>query len=698
MSQLTRYERAGEVVIITLDNPPVNALSTALIKSCRETLARFAADESARAAVLLGAGKLFVAGADISEFERPITPPWLPELVEQVEASERLIVAALHGVALGGGLELAMGCHYRCAVPDTKLGLPEVKLGLLPGATGVRRLPRLVGVKKSLDMMISGRPITAAQGFELGLVDKLVDAELRDAAIAYARELLQTQAPCRRVSELPPPVVEADDTFFEDYQQTLEQQQRGFFAPPRIVKCVQAATRKSYQEAGATERELFAECLHSPHSKAQRHLFFAEREVTRAPGVSSDTPTRAIHKVAVVGAGTMGSGIALCFLNAGLPVTLLDTDEGSLARGLELIHKSYDAALKRGRITPAQREQALTRLTTTLDQGAMADAELVVEAVFEDLSIKQELFARMDDLCKPEAILASNTSSLDLNAIASVTRRPESVLGLHFFAPANIMRLLEIVRGRHTAVDVIATAMQLARRLGKVGVVVGVCFGFVGNRLFLPYAREAQLMLLEGIPPERVDRVARAWGMAMGPHAVMDLSGLDIFNKLLDAWPECPADPAYYRMCRVLCELGRYGQKTGSGIYRYEGRQAQPAPEVLELAQREARRLGIEQVTLSDAEIMERLLYAMINEGARALAEGIALRPGDIDLIFVNGYGMPRYRGGPMHYADALGLAAVHSGILKYRARYGDPGWTPAPLLERLARTGGKLSHHGAQP
>ena len=688
MSDKIHYQVEDGIAVITIDNPPVNAMSAAVRQGCWEALDRLAADASAQAAVLICAGRTFIAGADITEFDKPIVDPWLPDLVEKFEAAEKLIVAAIHGTALGGGLETAMGCHYRCAVASARMGLPEVHLGLLPGATGTQRLPRLVGARKALDMMTSGRQVNAGEALEAGIIEKLIEGDLRAGALAWARELLDSSAPVKRVSRLDVDADGADAAFFADYEQKLAHKARGFFAPGQIVKCVQAALSESFQDALATERRLFNECKTSTHSQAQRHLFFAEREVARVPDVPKTTPPREVNNVAVIGAGTMGGGITMNFVNAGIPVTLLEVDQAGLERGLGVIRKNYSSAVDKGRMSEAQLEQAMGLISPTTDYSDVAGADLVIEAVFENMDIKKQVFTTLDEVCKPGAILASNTSSLDLNEIAAMTKRPEDVIGMHFFAPANIMKLLEIVRGEKTAADVIATAMAGAKKIRKVGVLVGVCFGFVGNRMFFPYVREAQLMMLEGIPPQRVDQVAYDWGMAMGPHAVMDLSGLDIFYKLNNEWQDRPDDPVYCRMTSVLAEMGRLGQKTGVGTYRYEGRKAVPDPEVMEIARREAATLGVEQIEVSDEEIIERLLYSMINEGARVLEEGIAIRPGDIDVIFVNGYGLPRYRGGPMKYADMVGLDKVYAAVEKHRARYGDLWWTPAPLLEQLARSG----------
>ena len=692
MPATVSYEVTDGIAVITIDNPPVNAMSAAVRKGCWEALDRLAADDTAGAAVLICAGRTFIAGADITEFDKPIVDPWLPDVVEKFEASEKLVVAAIHGTALGGGLETAMGCHYRCALPSARVGLPEVLLGLLPGATGTQRLPRLAGARKALEMMTSGRQVGAGEALEAGIVERLVEGDLRAGAIAYARELLDGGAPLKRVSQLEiHDAADMDDEFFSGFEQQLARMARGFFAPFRILECVRAAVNESYSGAFRTERRLFDECKASTHSQAQRHLFFAEREVAKIPDVPKTTPVREINGVAVIGAGTMGGGIAMNFVNAGIPVTVLEADQAGLERGLGIIRKNYGVAVDKGRMTEAQLEQAMGMITPTTDYANVAGADLVIEAVFENMDIKKQVFTKLDEVCKQGAILASNTSSLDLNEIAAVTGRPQDVIGMHFFAPANIMKLMEIVRGGETAGDVIATAMAVAKKIRKVGVLVGVCFGFVGNRMFFPYIREAQLMMLEGIPPERVDQVAFDWGMAMGPHAVMDLSGLDVFYKLNNEWRERPDDPVYCRMINVLTEMGRLGQKTGAGTYRYEGRKAVPDPEVMELARREAQALGVRQIEVSDEEIVERLLFSMVNEGARVLEEGIAIRPGDIDVIFVNGYGMPRYRGGPMKYADMAGLDNVLAAVEKYRARYGDLWWTPSPLLERLARSGGSF-------
>jgi len=688
MSDVVSYELIDNIALITIDSPPVNAMGYAVRQGSWDAIDQFMTDKDAEAAVLICAGRTFIAGADISEFNAPPKDPWLPELVQKIEDCSKLIVAAIHGTALGGGLETAMGCHYRCAVTSAKVGLPESSLGLLPGASGTQRLPRLAGVQKALDMMISARPISAQDAKDNGVIDEIIEGDLREGAIAFAKRLLSENAELRQLSKLELDSSDITTEFFSDYRKQMQRQTRGFFAPEQIVKCVEAAVSMSYAEALGQERELFDLCKASTHSQAQRHLFFAEREVAKVADVPKDTTKREVKNVGIIGAGTMGGGISMNFLNAGIPVTILEVTQEGLDRGLGIIRKNYEVMVKKGRMTESKLEELMSMISGTIDYTDMSEADLVIEAVFENMAVKKDVFTKLDEVCKQGAILASNTSSLDLDEIAAFTKRPEDVIGLHFFAPANVMTLLEIVRGEKTAKDVIATSMALAKTIRKIGVLVGVCFGFVGNRMFFPYVREAQLMLLEGVSAERIDKVAFDWGMAMGPNSVLDLSGLDVFNKLNSEWKDRPDDPAYYRVCNVLVEMQRYGQKTGRGMYIYEGRNAEVDPEVAEIAAKEAKTLGIEPREISDEEIMERMMCAMINEGALILEEGIAQRASDIDVVFANGYGMPRYRGGPMIYADTVGVNNIYEAICKYRDRYGELYWTPAPLLEKLAKEG----------
>ncbi len=688
MTAPVSYEVIGEIAVITADNPPVNALSQPVRAGLRDAFARARADGAVKAVVLACAGRTFFAGADITEFDKPLVDPWLPDNVAEIEAMDKPVVAALFGTTLGGGFEVAMGCHYRCAVPAARMGLPEVTLGLLAGATGTQRLPRLVGVREALDMMVSGKPIGAKEALAKGAVDRIIEGDLREGAIAYARELVAIGAGPRRLSAETIDAGAYGPAFFADYRKSIARDTRGYYAPERIVQCVEAAVNLPYAEALAVERRLFDDCKQSTHSRALRHLFFAEREVAKIPDIGKDVGRRTIAKVGIIGAGTMGGGIAMNFINAGIPATVLEVNPDALARGLGIVRKNYEGQVQRGRMSAEDLDRRMSLLTGTTDYAALADVDLVIEAVFENMALKKEIFRKLDTVCKPGAILASNTSTLDIDAIAACTKRPQDVIGLHFFAPANVMVLLEIVRGKATAKDVVATAMDLAKTIRKVGVLVGVCFGFVGNRMFFPYVREAERMALEGVPPERIDKVAYEWGMAMGPLGVMDLSGLDVFHKLNQEWTDRPGDPAYGAAIAALVERNRLGQKTGAGVYRYDGRAPQPDPEVASLLRDLAQSLKIAPHAADDQEIVERLLYSMINEGALILEEGVALRPGDIDMVFVNGYGFPRWRGGPMCYADTVGLKTVYEGMLKYRARYGDMHWTPAPLLEKLAKAG----------
>lgn len=697
MADVISYERDGDVAIITVDNPPVNALSLPVRQGLAKAFTQFEADAGAKIAVLICAGRTFIAGADITEFDKPIEEPWLPKVVHQIEACPKIVIAAIHGTALGGGFETAMACHYRCALPSAKVGLPEVLLGLLAGATGTQRLPRLIGVKDALDVMISGQPMPAKVAHEHGAIDEIVDGDLREGALAYARRLLSENASPKRIRDIVIDPKSIPDNFFADYRKDMARRTRGFMAPEQIVKCVEAAVSMSYDESVEVENKLFMECMASTHSKSQRHLFFADREITKIPDVPKDTPTRKIDKVAVIGGGTMGGGIAMNFVNVGIPVLLKEVNQEALERGLGIIRSNYEVVVKKGRMSADQLEKNMSMISGTLAYEDLSDADIVIEAVFENMALKKEIFTTLDKVCKPGAILASNTSTLDIDEIAAVTSRPEDVIGLHFFAPANIMTLLEIVRGAKTAKDVIATSMQLAKSIRKVAVLVGCCFGFVANRMFFPYVREAQLMILEGVAPERIDQVAFDWGMAMGPNGVSDLSGLDVLEKVRTEWTERPDDESFFRMITKLVELGRLGQKSGAGIYKYEGRNSLPDPEVSALAKKEATSLGVAQIEVSDEEIIERLFYSMINEGALILEEGIALRPGDINVVYANGYGMARYRGGPMFYGDTVGLKKVRDAMLKYKARYGDLYWTPAPLLDKLADAGKTFEQWNAE-
>lgn len=679
----------GNVAVITVDNPPVNALSQPVRQGIADCMDRAESDSSIDAVVLACAGRTFIAGADIREFGKPPQPPHLPDLVHRIENGAKPVVAAIHGTALGGGLEVAMGCHYRIADPAAAVGLPEVKLGLLPGATGTQRLPRLAGLTTALDMMLGGEPIAARGALDAGIVDRLATGDLVDDAVVLAREM--SADPPRRVRELPPPKADAD--LFAAVRQRIASRTRGLFSPEKIIQCVEAACSLDYEAGCRFEREAFIECRNSPQSDGLRHAFFAERECAKVPGLDKAIRPRGIARVGVLGAGTMGAGIAYACLASGLEVYLLDSDATGLERGAGTIRKLFEGGVQRGKLTEGDAEAALARLSTGVDFDGLSESDLVIEAVFENMKVKQDVFEKLDRVVRQGAILASNTSTLDIDAIAGATTRPADVIGLHFFSPAHVMRLLEIVRGRETAADVIVSSLSLARSLGKIGVVVGNCNGFVGNRMLYSYGRENQLLMLEGALPEFIDSVLQDWGMAMGPNAVGDLAGIDVGYKARKERKDLPDDPRFYRVSDMLAEQGRYGQKTGRGMYLYEkgSRTPIPDPEVHAMIRAEAQRLGVPQREIGADEVIERCIYGLVTEGARILEEGIALRSSDIDVIWLNGYGFPRHRGGPMHYADSVGLGAVHEKVCEFRDRFGPKYWQPPALLERLARLGGRF-------
>jgi 3-hydroxyacyl-CoA dehydrogenase len=688
MTSPVSYELVDDIGVISVDNPPVNALSHAVRQGIHDAIAA-AQQDASKAVLIICDGRTFIAGADITEFGKPPREPHLPDLCNTIEASSKLVVAALHGTALGGGLEVALSCHYRCAVAGAKVGLPEVKLGLLPGAGGTQRLPRLSGARAALDLMTSGNPIDAATACNAGLIDHIIDGDLREAALAWCRELAAQGSVLRRTSELPVEAVPSG--MFDEYRSTLAKRARGQIAPQKIVDCVEAAATRSFPEGLRIEREKFIECMQSPQSAALRHMFFAEREAAKVRGLPKDTPLRDVNKVGVIGAGTMGSGIAMNFANAGMQVALLEVNDEALGKGLGIIDRNYQGGVKRGKMTEDQALACRGRITGTTDYESLSDADLIVEAVFENLELKQDIFAKLDTVCRQGAILATNTSYQDVDRIAAATRRPEDVIGLHFFSPAHIMKLLEVVRAEKTADDVLATCMALAKKIRKTPVVAGVCYGFIGNRMLGHYAREAQLCVIEGATPEQVDGAMEEWGMAMGPLAVFDLAGLDVGYKARQGLPQAErGNPRAFRVADALVEMNRLGQKTGAGFYRYdpETRQRSSDLEVHALIEREAAALGVERREIDAGEIVDRLLFALVNEGINILDEGIAQRPGDIDVVYVYGYGFPAWRGGPMHYADAVGPAQVLERVREFEQRFGSENWTPAPLLEKLAEDG----------
>ncbi|MDX2354205.1 3-hydroxyacyl-CoA dehydrogenase NAD-binding domain-containing protein [Stutzerimonas xanthomarina] len=691
MTDAVRLELQGEIALITVNNPPVNALGHAVREGLLQAFQNAEADTQVRAVVLVCEGNTFIAGADIKEFGKPPQAPSLPEVIEVIEGCSKPSVAVIHGTALGGGLEVALGCHYRIARKDAKVGLPEVKLGLLPGAGGTQRLPRLAGVEKALDMIVSGTPIGAAEAVEHNIVDELFDGEQAEAGISFARRLLNADRGPRRSGEQTFGLEGADnEALIRAKHAEVAKRMPGLFSPLRCIAAVEAATQLPLAEGLKRERELFAECLNSPQRGALIHSFFAERQAGKINDLPADVKPRAINSAAVIGGGTMGVGIALCFANAGVPVKLLEISDEALQRGLQRARDTYAASVKRGSLTEDAMEKRLKLVEGVTEYAALADVDVVVEAVFEEMGVKQQVFEQLDAVCKPGAILASNTSSLDLDAIAAFTKRPEDVVGLHFFSPANVMRLLEVVRGEKTSHEVLATAMAIGKKLKKVSVVVGVCDGFVGNRMVFQYGREAEFLLEEGATPGQVDGALRNFGMAMGPFAMRDLSGLDIGQAIRKRQrATLPAHLDFPTVSDKLCAAGMLGQKTGAGYYRYEPGNRTPLenPELAPMLEAASREKGIERRELDEQYIIERTIYALVNEGAKILEEGIAQRSSDIDIIYLNGYGFPTFRGGPMFYADSVGLDKVLARVKELHARCGD-WWKPAPLLEKLAAEG----------
>jgi 3-hydroxyacyl-CoA dehydrogenase len=678
----------GNVGIITINNPPVNAMSQPVRAGLMSAITTAARDEGIAALVIYCEGRTFIAGADIREFGKPPQPPALAEVISALEDFPQPVVAAIHGTALGGGFELALGCHYRVAVATARVGLPEVKLGLLPGAGGTQRLTRLIGPAAALEMIVSGNHVPAGKAAARGILDEIVDGDLRSGAIAFARKLIAENRPPRKVSALSAQV--DNPNLFAEFEQSIAKKQRGFLAPFHCIKAIKIACEQPFAEGCRRERELFIELLNSPQSHAQRHVFFAEREVAKIPGLPEDQPTRPIKSVAIIGAGTMGGGITMAFVNAGLPVTLLEMNQANLERGLATIRKNYANSVAKTSLAQADMDKRLALIRPTLAYEDLRQADLVIEAVFEEMPIKKEVFARLDAVAKPGAILASNTSYLNIDELAQCTRRPQDVLGMHFFSPANVMRMLENVRGAKTAPEVCATVMKLGKAIGKVPVLVGVCDGFVGNRMLAPRLREHSFMLEEGALPQQVDKVLYDFGFPMGPFAVADLAGLDIGwrNRKWRLNSLSPRERANTLIDKI-CEMGRFGQKTGAGFYQYdEKRRPSPDPLIEQMILLESKERGFTRRPISDQEILERSVYSMINEGARILEEGIVARPHEIDIVWVYGYGFPAYRGGPMFYADEIGLKTVYDALLKYQRQVGEEYWKPAPLLERLARTG----------
>jgi len=674
----------GDVLIIESNNPPVNALSAAVRQGLVEAIEQAEADEKVKAVVIACEGQTFFAGADITEFGKPPVMPWLPQVVDRIEECTKPVVAAIHGTALGGGLEVALGCHYRVAVPSAKLGTPEVKLGLLPGAGGTQRLPRVAGVEKALQMCSTGNPIGAKEACDAGLVDRLVEGELLPHAVALAEEVRDVR-PLPKSSARQDRVRNVDQSVFDQFRQANARKFKGFDAPEANIRAVQTATQKPYAEGVTEERKLFMELLSGQQSKAQQYFFFAERKAAKIDDIPEDTRPRDIRKVGVIGAGTMGGGISMNFLTAGIPVTIVEMGQDALDRGTGLMRKNYEASAAKGRFTSEQVETAMGLLSPTLDFETLADCDLIIEAVYENMDVKKEVFGRLDKIAKPGAILASNTSYLNVNDIAASTSRPQDVVGMHFFSPANVMKLLEVVRGEKTAPDVLLTAMQLGKRIKKVPVVAGVCHGFIGNRMLMPRQVEATKLLLEGATPEQVDKVHVDFGMPMGPFQMADLAGVDI------GWHR---DPIRIENLRdALCAIERWGQKKGAGFYDYdEKRRPSPSPVVQQIIEKFAAEKGVERREISDQEIVERTIYPMVNEGAKILEEGMAQRASDVDVVWVYGYGWPVYKGGPMYWADNIeGLTKIVAGLKQQEERM-KPDFSFSKLLLQKAEKGEKFT------
>jgi 3-hydroxyacyl-CoA dehydrogenase len=687
ITEAVSLEKQGEIGMLWIDNPPVNALGFPVRKGMADGIDMAMKDDTIKALVVICKGRTFCAGADIREFGKPPQAPHLPDVLKVFDQATKPVIAAIHGTAFGGGLETALSSHYRIAVPAAQFGLPEVKLGLLPGAGGTQRLPRLIGPEKALPMIATGNPIGAAQALKEGVIDEIAEGDLAEAAVAFARKVLAEKRPLRQVSAMTEKVEAARKTpeIFADYRNVLAKTKRGFEAPEACVKAVEAAVNLPFDEGMATERKLFEGLMRGSQSAAQRYYFFAERQVAKIPDIPKDTPLLDIKKVGVIGAGTMGGGITMNFINAGIPVTLVETKQEFLDRGIGVIKKNYDITAAKGKMTQQAVDQRMGLITGTTKMEDLADVDLVIEAVYENMDLKKEIFKKLDAICKKDAILATNTSYLDVNEIAAQTSRPEFVIGLHFFSPANVMRLLEIVRAAKTSKTVLATSLALGKRIKKIAAVVGVCYGFAGNRMFAQRKRECDKLVLEGALPAQIDKVIFDFGFPMGPFALYDLIGLDL------GWSKETTTSDSIR--DLLCEQGRFGLKNSKGYYNYEkgGRKPLPAPEIEQLIIDFSKKKGFTRRDISDEEILQRCIYPIINEGAKILEEKIAVRPSDLDVIWINGYGWPVYSGGPMFYADLVGLDKILAVLKKFQVEQGDD-FKPAPLLEKLVKEGKNFS------
>lgn len=687
MSEVVIYSREGNIGVITVNYPPVNALSHAVRTGLIAALEQGQEDSEAKVLLLVCEGRTFIAGADIREFGKPMQSPGLPELVETYEDSDKPLVAAIHGTALGGGLEMALGCHYRVALNSAKIGLPEVKLGLLPGAGGTQRLPRLIGAQKALEIITSGEFVEAKDALALGILDVVDDGkDVKAAGLAYAQQIAEEGKPVRRVRDLKDKIAaDKGSDVFNQFRALLQKKARGQFSPFKCVDAIEAAFELPFAEGMKRERELFTACMDSPQRAGQIHSFFAEREVSKVKGLSKDTPVRAVNSIGIIGAGTMGGGIAMNFANVGIAVTIVEMKQEALDKGLGIIRKNYENSAKKGRITSQQVEDRMALITGSLSYDDFNSVDLVIEAVFENMAVKKEIFAKLDAVCKPGTILASNTSTLDIDEIASATRRPEDVVGMHFFSPANVMKLLENVRGSKTSDEVKATVMAVAKKIKKVGVLVGNCHGFVGNRMLHRRGAEAMTLVNEGATPQQVDKVLTDLGYPMGQFAMSDLAGIDVGYRIREERRNAGEQVASSWMDK-LAEQNRLGQKTMAGVYKYEegSRQPVPDPEVERIIEDFRKEQGIRSRVITDQEILERCMYVMVNEAAKILEEGIADRALDIDVVWICGYGFPAYRGGPMFWADQVGLGSILAAVEKYHSDVGGEQWKPAALLKQL--------------
>lgn len=700
MSDAAAYTVRDGIAVVSMNNPPVNGLGSALRPAIMDGIKKAGADPAVKALVVIGSAKAFSGGADIREFNTPKmnVPPSLPEINDAQDAFGKPMVAAIGGFALGGGLELALACHYRVALPKSQLGLPEVKLGILPGSGGTQRLPRVVGAAEAIKMMTTGNSIPAEKAVSLGLVDEIVQGDLLDGALAYAKKLVADGKGPRRIRDMTVKVDGEPKAFFDKARADVGKASRGYPAPLEIVACVEAAATKPFDEGRAEERKRFQTLVEGNESKALRHMFFSERQTTKIPDVPDNTPVREIKTAAVIGAGTMGGGISMSFANAGIPVTLIETQPAALDRGMATIQKNYANTVSKGRLAQADMDKRMALLTPSLKLEDAKGADIVIEAVFERMDVKQDLFKKLDAIAKPGAVLATNTSTLDVDAIAAATKRPQDVIGTHFFSPANVMRLLEVVRGKQTAKDVLATTMKLGKTIRKLPVVSGVCDGFIGNRMIEKYGQQSLFLLDEGCSPSQVDAAAKAWGLAMGPFTMGDMAGLDIGWEIRKRRYQERPNFVYSKVGDRICEAGRYGQKTGKGWYKYEAgnRTPIPDPEADAIIEAYRKEIGVKPRKISDAEIVERLIYALVNEAAYILDEGIALRASDIDMVYLTGYGFPAYRGGPMFYASSVGLDKVVAAIKRFQQGYQGEVWKLAPLLEKLAAQGKTFSDYDA--